>query len=168
MPYVTIHGTGLPLRLHRNPQYAHASNNVLAVTVSGLSPTAPPFSSRFCSRGFIRQSLSSSSGQTLEKRVPKSTATTHGRLLCTQFNSRITGSFLRGNTTTVGHPFRSPRRMGQRPHAIAARPAFLTPSIHPRLGVGSKHQELHRCALNGFLGPFSKTVLPTRILHHLK
>ena len=35
-------------------------------------------------------------------------------------------------------------------------PSFLTPSTSPRLGVKSQHQELHRCALNGFLAPSSK------------
>ena len=31
-------------------------------------------------------------------------------------------------------------------HAIEARPQALTSSIHPKLGVRSKHQRLHRCA----------------------
>ncbi|MBS4025375.1 MAG: hypothetical protein KGZ96_06835 [Clostridia bacterium] len=47
-------------------------------------------------------------------------------------------------------------------------PSPLTPSTNPRLGVGSQHQELHRYALNGFLGPPSKIDVLTRILHHLK
>lgn len=46
-----------------------------------------------------------------------------------------------------------PRERGLRPHAIADRPQPLTPSISSRLGVSSQHQELHRCALDGFLGP---------------
>ncbi|WP_156925021.1 hypothetical protein [Caldicoprobacter faecalis] len=56
--------------------------------------------------------------------------------------------------------------MGQRPHAFADRPPSLTPSTNPRLGVESQHQELHRCALDGFLGPSSKLAGLTRILHH--
>ena len=59
-----------------------------------------------------------------------------------------------------------PRKLGQRPHAIADRPSSLTPSTNPRLGVSSQHQELHRYALDGFLGPPSKLAVLTRILHH--
>ena len=43
-------------------------------------------------------------------------------------------------------------------------PIPLTPSDDPRLGVESRHQKLHRCALNGFLAPSSKLVGLTRIL----
>lgn len=45
-------------------------------------------------------------------------------------------------------------------------PLFLTPSTSPRLGIKSQHQELHRYAFNGFLGPSSELTIPTRILHH--
>lgn len=55
---------------------------------------------------------------------------------------------------------------GPRPHAIADRPAPLTPSTNHRLGVVSQHQGLHRCALDGSLGPSSGTAAPTRILRH--
>ena len=58
--------------------------------------------------------------------------------------------------------------LGQRPHAFADRPNSLTPSTSPRLGVSGQHQELHRCALYGFLGPSSETTVPTRILRHLR
>lgn len=43
-------------------------------------------------------------------------------------------------------------------------PAPLTPSKDPRLGVESHYQKLHRCALDGFLGPSSKLIGLTRIL----
>ena len=66
------------------------------------------------------------------------------------------------------HPTGSPRSQGQRLHAFVDRPNFLTLSTNPRLGVSSQHQELHRCALSGFLGPPSKVVALTRILHHLR
>jgi len=49
------------------------------------------------------------------------------------------------------HSHGSPWKEGQRLHALADRPPSLTPSSNPRLGVGSHHQRLHRCALNGFL-----------------
>jgi hypothetical protein len=43
-------------------------------------------------------------------------------------------------------------------------PAPLTPSNDPQLGVESRYQKLHRCALDGFLGPSSKLIGLTRIL----
>ncbi|MDF2630609.1 MAG: hypothetical protein K0R39_4440 [Symbiobacteriaceae bacterium] len=73
---------------------------------------------------------------------------------------------------------RPPRKEGRRPHAIADRPSsrrsgvLLTvdriPSSSPRLGIGGHHQRPHRCALDGFLGPPSEKVVPTRILRHPK
>ncbi len=65
------------------------------------------------------------------------------------------------------HALGPPRRRGQRLHAIADRPVSLTPSTNPPLGVESQHQELHRCALDGFLGPSSGIAASTRILRHL-
>ena len=50
--------------------------------------------------------------------------------------------------------FRSPRKPGRMPHAIGARPGSLTPSIHPKLGVKSRHQGLHRCALHRIFRPY--------------
>jgi len=46
-----------------------------------------------------------------------------------------------------------PRKRGPRPHAVADRPASLTPGVNPRLGVESQHQELHRCALRRIFRP---------------
>lgn len=46
-------------------------------------------------------------------------------------------------------------------------PSPLTPSTNHRLGVRSRHQELLRCALDGFLGPFLELEKLTRILRHL-
>ena len=48
----------------------------------------------------------------------------------------------------------SPRKLGRMRHAIGARPESLTPSIHPKLGVKSRHQGLHRCALQRIFRPF--------------
>ena len=53
--------------------------------------------------------------------------------------------------------YQPPRERGQRPYAITDRPIPLTPSTSSQLGVSSRHQELHRCALDGFLGPPSGT-----------
>ena len=61
--------------------------------------------------------------------------------------------------------FRSPRKAGRMRHAIGARPESLTPSIHPKLGVKSRHQGLHRCALHRIFRPYLENDLLTRILH---
>ena len=53
--------------------------------------------------------------------------------------------------------FRSPRKPGRMLHAIGARPESLTPSIHPKLGVKSRHQGLHRCALHRIFRPYLGT-----------
>ena len=50
------------------------------------------------------------------------------------------------------------------PHAIGARPESLTPSIHPKLGVKSRHQGLHRCALHRIFRPYLEEAVLTRIL----
>ena len=60
-----------------------------------------------------------------------------------------------GPRPTPGRNLGPPRGKGPRPHAIAARPRPLTPSSNPQLGAASHHQELHRCAIRGFLGPHS-------------
>jgi len=99
-----------------------------------------------------------------------------GRLRCTQRSShnvrlasrcRFGSSRSGGALRPRGHALESPRKQGPRLHAIAGRPAPLTPSSNPRLGVESHHQGLHRCALSGFLGPASETRVATRILRHL-
>jgi hypothetical protein len=59
-----------------------------------------------------------------------------------------------------------PRKQGLRPHAIADRPATLTPSISPKLGASSQHQELHRCALWRIFRPAFRREGSTRILRH--
>ena len=58
----------------------------------------------------------------------------------------------------------SPRRAGRIPHAIGVRPLSLTPSIHPKLGVTSRHKGLHRCALRRIFRPCLEKGALTRIL----
>ena len=58
----------------------------------------------------------------------------------------------------------SPRRAGRMLHAIGARPLSLTPSIHPKLGVTSRHKGLHRCALRRIFRPCLEKGALTRIL----
>src|SRR5690606_20997780 len=107
-----------------------------------------------------------------------------GRLRCTQHSGgrvllRIAYRFIpcRSSSTSgrriasapgaAPHAHGSPRRRGQRLHALVDRPTALTPSSNPRLGVDGHHQGLHRCARDGFLGPSSTAWSLTRILHHL-
>ena len=67
--------------------------------------------------------------------------------------------------STSSHNTGSPRKPGRMLHAVGARPGSLTPSIHPKLGVKSRHQGLHRCALHRIFRPYLENGLPTRILH---
>ena len=60
--------------------------------------------------------------------------------------------------------FRSPRKPGRILHAIGVRPESLTPSIHPKLGVKSRHQGLHRYALYRIFRPYFEEAVLTRIL----
>ena len=55
------------------------------------------------------------------------------------------------------HNTRSPRKPGRILHAIGVRPGSLTPSTHPKLGVKSKHQGLHRYALHRIFRPYLGT-----------
>ena len=61
-------------------------------------------------------------------------------------------------STTV-HKNRSPRKQGRVNHAIGYRPesasahGALPPSTHPKLGVSSRHQRFHRCALQRIFRP---------------
>jgi len=89
-----------------------------------------------------------------------STMTTQGRLHCTQRFApegaphRNTGFILHRRTSinprrdAIGVPrMQVSTAGGSVLHAIEARPRALTSSIHPKLGVRSKHQRLHRYAL---------------------
>ena len=64
------------------------------------------------------------------------------------------------NGSTSTHKSRSPRKQGRHHHAIGKRPesasagkARLPPSTHPKLGVSSRHQRFHRCALQRIFSP---------------
>ena len=58
------------------------------------------------------------------------------------------------SSQTSSHNTWSPRKPGRMLHAIGARPESLTPSTHPKLGVKSRHQGLHRYALQRIFRPF--------------
>ena len=56
--------------------------------------------------------------------------------------------------STSSHNTGSPRKPGRILHAIGVRPESLTPSTHPKLGVKSRHQRLHRYALHRIFRPY--------------
>ena len=74
-----------------------------------------------------------------------------GRLLCSQQLTAKQVLILRRSLGMVGlslaqrlnHSCKSPRKQVRCLHAIAKRPTTLTPSMSPKLGVQSTHQELH-------------------------
>ena len=71
----------------------------------------------------------------------------HTRLVCEEASNRW-------SSQASSHNTRSPRKPGRMLHAIGARPGSLTPSTHPKLGVKSRHQGLHRCALHRIFRPY--------------
>ena len=137
----------------------------------------PPQPSRlfslFCKPGFRGRS-NGPSGQRAPPVVPPSTRLTQGRLrLHTALrpgnrtdapHCRFISCFVRGpgyhDGSTSAHKSRSPRKQGHHHHAIGKRPesasagkARLPPSTHPKLGVSSRHQRFHRCALQRIFRP---------------
>ncbi len=55
---------------------------------------------------------------------------------------------------------------GSTPTCLCRSPFILNPQQQPSTGVECHHQGLHRCALNGFLGPSLEMMDMTRILRH--
>lgn len=73
-------------------------------------------------------------------------------------SASYTGRKYHVGSTSV-HKSRSPRKQGRNNHAIGKRPesastrGALPPSTHPKLGVSSRHQRFHRCALQRIFRP---------------
>ena len=85
--------------------------------------------------------------------------TAHSTRFCALPCRFIPGSYAKkashsGSSQTSSHNTRSPRKPGRMLHAIGARPGSLTPSTHPKLGVKSRHQGLHRYALYRIFRPY--------------
>ena len=151
--------TRLPLSPHCNPCFASREQPRC------FPPQSVRFFSLFCKTGFSGRSRSPS--RPGQRRVdPTFTSFTQGRLrLHTALRTRRHDAphcrfiicFVHGsayhNGSTSTHKNRSPRKQGRGIHAIGNRPesasakSALPPSIHPRLGVSSRHQKFHRCAL---------------------
>ena len=120
--------------------------------------------SLFCKDGFQKQ-YRQTLGRVSSRVVFFPRILTQGRLLCTQhtilctalqvlFPARTRKGFPRRKYAHSSHNTGSPRKPGRMPHAIGTRPESLTPSIHPKLGVKSRHQGLHRCALHRIFRPY--------------
>ena len=161
------------------PDY-HLAHTAIPV-MSSLPPdslgvflnNAYPSSSLFCSETFMQQRAVSSG---LKKHACYLQSLSHHSRQATLHPAHSTLVFAPRRrftprpcprSTSTSHRSGSPRSKGQRLYAITDRPRLLTPSTSPQLGVGGRHQRLHRCALDGFLGPPSKMEVLTRILHHL-
>ena len=71
----------------------------------------------------------------------------HTRFVCEEASNKLEFS-------TSSHNTGSPRKLGRILHAIGVRPESLTPSTHPKLGVKSRHQGLHRYALHRIFRPY--------------
>ena len=122
-----------------------------------------PILSLFCKHGFQKQ-LQKMSAHDIFCTVLFPHMFTQGRLHCTQHvilrtALQVLTRLVRVGPRTIGilppsHNTRSPRKPGRILHAIGVRPLTLTPSIHPKLGVKSRHQGLHRCALQRIFRPF--------------
>ena len=158
--------TGLPLRSHRNPQSAMQCKQPRS-----FPRQCWPFSILFCRWAFKRQKVMflGRGDNDLAPAIPhihSRQATLHPAPLGPP-GPVPTCRFTPSRKAFQPHELGSPRKQGQRPHAIADRPTTLTPCTNPQLGVESQHKGLHRCALNGILSPSSRKPTPTRILRHL-
>ena len=120
--------------------------------------------SLFCKDGFQKQ-YRQALGRAPSRVVFFPRILTQGRLRCTQhtilctalqvlFPARTRKGLPPKEFANSSHNTGSPRKPGRMLHAIGARPESLTPSIHPKLGVKSRHQGLHRCALQRIFRPF--------------
>ncbi len=122
-----------------------------------------PALSLFCKDGFQKQFGSccghqQSAAGPLSPHTHSRQATLHAahdsvHRLAGSYQARTRSGFPHGSSQTSSHNTWSPRKSGRMLHAIGARPRSLTPSTHPKLGVKSRHQGLHRCALHRIFRP---------------
>lgn len=147
--------TRLPLSPHCNPPSAHYSLGVFHRSpIQLLASFAGKVSGAIALQSVHRPRCLS----------PPPRLPTQGRLRCTQHTilrtaMQVHTCFVRGLRQPNGmqppsHNNRSPRKPGRIFHAVGMRPGSLTPSTHPKLGVKSRHQGLHRYALQRIFRPF--------------
>ena len=153
--------TRLPLSPYCNPLSAQLRQPRC------FPPQNVPVLSLFCKHGFQRRSQSLS-GHNNKLHIPLSPhvhsrqATLHAahdsvHCLAGSYPGPYAKRLPPSEFSTSSHNTRSPRKPGRMLHAVGARPRSLTPSIHPKLGVKSRHQGLHRCALHRIFRPYLGT-----------
>ena len=163
---VASYATRLPLSPHCNPFFAR--NDSLGDFHHSPSVSLASFAGRVSeSRGPPIAPAGSECGLASHSPYPRKAG-----YICTQrYGPRrpmhriaglsavsYTGRKYRDGSTSV-HKNRSPRKQGRNNHAIGKRPESasalraLPPSTHPRLGVSSRHQRFHRCALQRIFRP---------------
>ena len=141
-------------------------------SLGDFHPRVTPFLILFCRKNFKERSYFAL-GRSLYV-VLLSEFPTQGRLRCTQrsrhkgrvapqcrFTICLVHRSLDHKGSTPVHNSRSPQRQGRVLHAIGGRPTTADagapaspPSTHPKLGVSSRHQEFHSCALKRIFRPF--------------
>ena len=156
---VTLTDARLPLSPHCNPPSAPYGQSRC------FPQQSHQFFSLFCRCGFKRISHEICGRQTCAR--SSSFLHSHARqaTLYAARLHRLTGLILFRTQSPLVHKIRrlshknrSPRKPGRGSHAIENRPKSLTPSTHPKLGVTSKHQGLHRYALQRIFRPSLRTV----------
>ena len=163
---VASYATRLPLSPHCNPFFAR--NDSLGDFHHSPSVSLASFAGRVSeSRGPPIAPAGSECGLASHSPYPRKAG-----YICTQRYGprrpmhRIAGSSSVSYTarkyhdgSTTMHKNRSPRKQGRDNHAIGKRPESasarraLPPSTHPKLGVSSRHQRFHRCALQRIFRP---------------
>ena len=163
---VASYATRLPLSPHCNPFFAR--NDSLGDFHHSPSVSLASFAGRVSeSRGPPIAPAGSENGLASHPPYPRKAG-----YVCTQRYGpagpmhRIAGSQSASYTcrkyhvgSTSAHKNRSPRKQGRNNHAIGKRPESasarraLPPSTHPKLGVSSRHQRFHRCALQRIFRP---------------
>jgi len=153
--------TRLPLSPYCNPLFAQLRQ-------SRCFPQQDnPVLSLFCKDGFqkrfgsCRGHRQTAAGSSFPTYSLKAGYTARNTRFCASPCRFIPGSYAKRlpiqEFSTSSHNTRSPRKSGRILHAIGVRPGSLTPSIHPKLGVKSRHQGLHRCALHRIFRPYLGT-----------
>ena len=127
-------------------------------------PQNIPSLSLFCKDGFqkrfgsCRGHRQTAAGSSFPTYSLKAGYTAHSTRFCAPHCRFIPSSCAKrlpqGEFSTSSHNTGSPRRPGRILHAIGVRPESLTPSTHPKLGVKSRHQGLHRYALHRIFRPY--------------
>lgn len=163
---VAFRATRLPLSPHCNPFSALLTDSL------GDFHHSPSASLASFAGGVSKGDRGNLSGQSDPTLIPYSPIPLKAGYVCTQHHVPegamycIAGSQSVSYTgrkyhygSTSAHKNRSPQKQGRVIHAIGDRPesassqSALPPSTHPKLGVSSKHQRFHRCALQRIFRP---------------